>query len=136
MALKPGWLPTWLWAQTYDHNILGVLIPAPGVYPTPIYESLISMVCFALLWAVRNHPFKSGWLFSLYLLLAGAERLLIEQIRVNPVIELGALRATQAELIASTLVLFGILGMMLLSGRSRRSPSANEARLRAGSGLA
>jgi phosphatidylglycerol:prolipoprotein diacylglycerol transferase len=51
--------------------------------------------------AVRRHPFRIGWLFSLY---SGAERLLIEQIRVNPVINLGSLHATQAELIASALI--------------------------------
>src|SRR5580698_8527983 len=37
MALKPSWLPDWLWAQTYDGNIAGVMISPPGVYPTPIY---------------------------------------------------------------------------------------------------
>src|SRR5262249_48727544 len=36
IALKPHWLPTWLWAQTYDNNILGKVIAPPGVYPTPL----------------------------------------------------------------------------------------------------
>jgi phosphatidylglycerol---prolipoprotein diacylglyceryl transferase len=35
LAIKPAWIPTWLWAQTYDNNILGVTIRAPGVYPPP-----------------------------------------------------------------------------------------------------
>lgn len=38
MTLKPTWLPDWLWAPSYDGNIIGVAIPDPGVYPTPIYE--------------------------------------------------------------------------------------------------
>eukprot|EP01030_Chromulinospumella_sphaerica_P007526 gene7526-7357_t len=118
MALKPDWLPSWLWAQTYDNNIYGELIAAPGVYPTPMYETAMALLCFALLWAVRRHPFRIGWLFSLYLLLAGAERLLIEQIRVNPVINLGSLHATQAELIASALIALGLLGLLL--NRQRR----------------
>jgi len=118
MALKPEWLPTWLWAQTYDNNIYGELIAAPGVYPTPMYETAMALLCFALLWAVRRHPFRTGWLFALYLVLAGVERLLIEQIRVNPVFSLGSLHATQAELIASALILFGIIG--LLVNRERR----------------
>lgn len=118
MALKPDWLPGWLWAQTYDNNIYGELIAAPGVYPTPMYETAMALLCFALLWAVRRHPFRIGWLFSLYLLLAGAERLLIEQIRVNPVINLGSLHATQAELIASTLIALGLIGLLI--NRQRR----------------
>jgi phosphatidylglycerol:prolipoprotein diacylglycerol transferase len=70
MALKPDWLPSWLWAQTYDNNIYGELIAAPGVYPTPIYETAMALLCFALLWPCGAIHSRIGWLFSLYLLLA------------------------------------------------------------------
>ncbi|MFL6674878.1 MAG: prolipoprotein diacylglyceryl transferase [Massilia sp.] len=122
LALKPDWLPTWAWAQTYDNNIYGEAIAWPGVYPTPIYETLMGIACFALLWALRKHPFKAGWLFSVYLLLAGLERLLIERIRVNPVFEFGGIAATQAEIIAVALISIGLVGLALL-GR-RRTPQA------------
>jgi phosphatidylglycerol:prolipoprotein diacylglycerol transferase len=128
MALKPSWLPTWFWAQTYDNNIYGAIIAAPGVYPTPLYETLMGLACFALLWAVRKHPFRRGWLFSLYLVLAGAERLLIEQIRVNPVLNVGPFHATQAEMIALTLVVLGLVGMVLTR---RRAMAAGQAGLAA-----
>lgn len=118
MALKPDWLPTWLWAQTYDNNIFGALIAAPGVYPTPMYETAMGLACFALLWALRRHPFMTGWLFALYLVLAGVERYLIEQIRVNPVLSLGPIHATQAEMIAITLTVLGVIGLALLSRRT------------------
>ncbi len=117
MALKPDWLPTWAWAQTYDNNIVGELIAAPGVYPTPIYETLMGLTCFALLWALRKHPFKTGWLFSVYLLMAGVERLLIEQIRVNPVFDVMGVHATQAQMIAVALIGCGVAGMALLGRR-------------------
>jgi phosphatidylglycerol:prolipoprotein diacylglycerol transferase len=117
MALKPDWLPTWFWAQTYDNNIFGEIIAAPGVYPAPMYETAMALVCFAVLWALRRHPFRSGWLFSVYLILAGAERLLIEQIRVNPVFDVLGVRATQAEMIAVVLIVLGMLGAVLLSRR-------------------
>ena len=120
MAIKPDWLPAWFWAQTYDHNIFGVLIQAPGVYPTPLYETMMALACFALLWSLRKHRFQAGWLFSIYLLLAGAERFLIEQIRVNPVLQFGSVHATQAELIAVTLFACGLIGMVLCG---RRAPS-------------
>lgn len=117
MALKPAWLPTWLWAQTYDNNIYGELIRAPGVYPTPIYESLMALGCFALLWAMRKHPFQAGWLFSAYLLMSGIERLLIEQIRVNVKFELYGVHFTQAEFIAVAFIAMGAVGMALLGRR-------------------
>lgn len=41
----------------------------------------MALACFGVLWALRRHPFQADWLFSAYLLLAGMERLLIEQIR-------------------------------------------------------
>jgi phosphatidylglycerol:prolipoprotein diacylglycerol transferase len=123
MALKPDWLPTWIWAQTYDNNIYGEVIALPGVYPTPIYESLMAIACFGLLWALRKHPFRAGWLFSVYLILAGVERLLIEQIRVNPTYDLGLFQATQAELIAVALLIVGIAGAIVLG----RRPGTGEA---------
>jgi phosphatidylglycerol:prolipoprotein diacylglycerol transferase len=119
MALKPSWLPTWFWAQTYDNNIVGEVIAAPGVYPTPMYETAMALVCFAILWAVRKHPFKMGWVFSLYLILAGVERLLIEQIRVNPVLDVAGVMGTQAQMIAVTLIVLGVVGMAALSRRVR-----------------
>ncbi|MGB9109912.1 MAG: prolipoprotein diacylglyceryl transferase family protein [Telluria sp.] len=117
MALKPAWLPTWLWAQTYDNNIYGVVIAAPGVYPTPIYETLMALGCFAVLWALRKHAFQPGWLFSVYLVLAGVERLLVEQIRVNVKFAVYGVQVTQAEFIALVFVVAGIAGMAILSRR-------------------
>ena len=117
MALKPDWLPTWFWAQTYDNNIYGEVIAAPGVYPTPIYETVMALACFGALWAMRRHPFKAGWLFSLYLMFAGAERFLIEQIRVNPAFQVAGFDATQAEIIAVLMILAGLAGNALCAMR-------------------
>jgi len=117
MALKPDWLPTWLWAQTYDNNIYGMVIPPPGAYPAPIYETAMALVLFGLLWAMRRHPFRQGWLFAMYLLLAGIERLLIEQIRVNPVLDVMGFKATQAEVISGVFIALGLAGLAMLSRR-------------------
>ena len=105
----PAWLPHWLWAQTYDGNIAGVVIPPPGVYPTPIYETLMSLAAFALLWRLRKHAHAAGWLFGVYLLLAGVERFLIELIRVNTTYTLFGTQVTQAQIIAVSCVLAGVL---------------------------
>jgi phosphatidylglycerol:prolipoprotein diacylglycerol transferase len=114
VALKPSWVPMWLWAQTYEGNVAGVLIEPPGVYPTPIYETAMALVAFAILWAVRKHPWRAGWLFSLFLLLTGIERLLIEQIRVNATFELLGLQLTQAKLIAAAMLVVGAIGVVVL----------------------
>jgi phosphatidylglycerol:prolipoprotein diacylglycerol transferase len=107
----PAWLPDWLWAQTYDGNIAGAVIPPPGVYPTPIYETLMSLVAFGILWKVRKQIHAPGWLFGVYLLLAGIERFLIELIRVNSTYSLLGMEVTQAQLISTGCVIAGLLVM-------------------------
>lgn len=115
MALKPNWLPDWLWAQTYENNIAGVLIPEPGVYPTSIYETVAALMIFAFLWSVRKLHYRSGHLFSMYLLLTGFQRLLIEKIRVNKELYLFDIGFTQAELISAILILGGLIGIIKTS---------------------
>jgi phosphatidylglycerol:prolipoprotein diacylglycerol transferase len=118
MARKPSWLPEWLWAQTYDGNIVGVVIPAPGVYPTPIYEAVAALGLFGVLWLMRSVVQRPGFLFSVYLLLAGFERLLIEKIRINPEHEWFGARLTQAEALSILVVVAGLAGVWLtLRGR-------------------
>ncbi|WBS04764.1 prolipoprotein diacylglyceryl transferase [Pseudoduganella sp. SL102] len=127
MALKPDWLPAWLWAQTYDNNIVGVVIAAPGVYPTPLYEAAMCMAGFGLLWALRRHGFQAGWLFAVYLVCAGIERLLIEQIRHNPVLDFGVFHCTQAEAVAVLLIVGGAAGVALLSRRGSAAARRRQA---------
>ncbi|MBB6133217.1 phosphatidylglycerol:prolipoprotein diacylglycerol transferase [Massilia aurea] len=115
IALKPDFLPTWMWAQTYENNIIGEVIAAPGVYPAPMYETVMGLACFALLWVLRDHRFRKGWLFSLYVLLAGVERMVIEQVRINPMFDIGFATATQAEIISGLLILSGAVGLVLLA---------------------
>jgi phosphatidylglycerol---prolipoprotein diacylglyceryl transferase len=112
IGLKPSWLPEWLWAQTYDGNIAGAIIAPPGVYPTPIYEITMALAIFWILWRLRSHNNRAGYLFSVYLLLAGFERLLIEKIRINARYDLFGAHVTQAEGISLLLVIAGLFGVL------------------------
>jgi phosphatidylglycerol:prolipoprotein diacylglycerol transferase len=112
MALKPTWLPDGFWAQTYDGNIVGVAIPEPGVYPTPIYEALAAFALFGVLWVLRSRAQRPGHLFAVYLVLAGFERLLVEKIRINPQHDWLGVVVTQAEAISVLLVLAGLGGVL------------------------
>ena len=62
----PKFLPTWMFAFTYPHNVNedGVLIPGcegkycralpQPVFPTPFYEIVAGFVLFFFLWSIRR----------------------------------------------------------------------------------
>jgi len=58
------------------------------VHPAPIYELLAMGLVTMVLWRLRGR-FAPGVLFGLYLVLAGAERLLVEIIRRNEAVVAG-----------------------------------------------
>jgi phosphatidylglycerol:prolipoprotein diacylglycerol transferase len=60
---------------------------------------------------IRKHKHAPGWLFSMYLLVAGIERFVIEKIRVNNEFDLLGFSVTQAEVISIALVALGVLGL-------------------------
>ena len=83
-----------------------------------LYEFAMAAVLAGVLWLVRKHPFKAGWLISLYAVFAGLERLLIEQIRVNNKGEILGITMTQAELISVIMMIIG--GVILYRTWKRR----------------
>lgn len=126
---KPGflsWLPDWAWAYNYPNNVLGEGIPIPGcegrhcnmltdaVYPTPFYEACACILLFFFLWSIRKRILQPGLLFSIYLLLNGVERFLIEKIRVNTEYHIGGFAITQAQIISFGLILTGIAGIIYI----------------------
>jgi prolipoprotein diacylglyceryltransferase len=60
-----------------------------------------------------------GTLFALYLIMNGTERFFIEKIRVNDIIDLGFVQATQAEIISVLTVITGIVLWIILYKRAK-----------------
>ncbi len=95
-----SWLPDWAWAYHYPNNVNGVFgvrpegyackritesdpwpifegygtYIDPAVYPTPLYEVIMALTIFAVLWYFRKRIKIPGVLFGLYLTLNGFER--------------------------------------------------------------
>jgi prolipoprotein diacylglyceryltransferase len=116
----PGWLPDWLFAYSYPHNVVNEGVRIPGceeqqfcnqlpipVFPTPFYETVISFFLFLLLWSLRKKMKVPGTLFGIYLIVNGIERFFVEQIRVNTKYSIFGFHPTQAEIIAVLLVIGG-----------------------------
>src|SRR4030095_6294522 len=66
-----------------------VVPPTQRVPPTPIYESLLYLLIFIVLWRQRRRPHPPASLFGQYLVLTGIVRFAVEFVRRNPVVALG-----------------------------------------------
>jgi prolipoprotein diacylglyceryltransferase len=131
LAAKPDFLsfiPDWMWAYRYPHNVINDGIPIPGcagahcmqlaepVYPTPLYESMMSFAAFGFFWMIRKRVVIPGLLFAYYLIFNGAERFLIELIRVNTEYNImGGI--TQAQIISTILFVTGIVYAVRLKSK-------------------
>jgi phosphatidylglycerol:prolipoprotein diacylglycerol transferase len=103
------------WAMSYPH---GTVPTTQTVHPTPIYETVaMGLVAWAL-WRARA-AFRPGVLFACYLVLAGAERFLIEFLRRNHQVALG-LTTPQYESLAMMAV--GLLWVGLAARRGGLRP--------------
>ena len=102
------------WAMAYPE---GAVPTTEVVHPTPIYETLALGVATVFMWRVRDRV-RPGMLMALYLLIAGAERLLIEFIRRNDAVLLGL---TTAQLVSVGMVAVAV-GWIALAGGIRREP--------------
>ncbi|MBT8219702.1 MAG: prolipoprotein diacylglyceryl transferase [Bacteroidia bacterium] len=127
-----SWLPDWLWSSTYPHNVLKSGVPieeckweycnelAVAVYPTPVYEIIMALIIFGILWALRKRIKVAGVIFFIYMILNGIERFWIEKIRVNATYNIAGMEITQAEIISVLFVIGGIIGCIILYGRDRK----------------
>lgn len=139
-----SWLPDWAWAYKYPHNVLGKsfggsdmeLIPGCDgnycyqlinpVYPTPLYEALMALGLFAILWFyVRKLTLKPGQVLSIYLIFAGVERFLIESIREHgdSLYTFGNLVFSQAQMISLALFVSGIIVWTLSAKNIIKAPA-------------
>jgi phosphatidylglycerol:prolipoprotein diacylglycerol transferase len=88
-----------------------------SVHPTQLYEVTMALVMFAIIWRFRKHPHREGWLFGVYLVLAGIERFVIEFFRAKD--DHLAFGLTIAQVIALTSLAIGVV--WLTSLRQRRT---------------
>jgi phosphatidylglycerol:prolipoprotein diacylglycerol transferase len=79
-------IPTSLpWGMSFPN---GIVPTTDRVHPTPIYEFLVAILIFWILWRLGARGLKThapnGIIFAAYLVLTGIARFLVEIIRINP----------------------------------------------------
>lgn len=139
-AAKPAFIPQFLWAATYAHNISNEGVGIPGcmeqhcqvlpvpVFPTPIYEFLECFVIFLVLHLIRKQlTDRPGILFCVFAVLIGIQRYTIEQIRSVSDRQLYYVFGhgfRQAELISLGLIVAGLAGAVWLHSYYKKHPAA------------
>ena len=92
------------------------MVPELGVYytPMPVYELVINLGIFAILWQLRKRDWPDGKLFLVYLTLYSLERFFLAFTSSYRIIAFGL---TQSQIVA----VFGLaIGLALLAWMSRR----------------
>ena len=112
-------IPTSLpWGMSFPN---GIVPTNERVHPTPIYEFLIGVAIFWILWRLGARVLKAhapdGIVFAAYLALSGIARFLIEIIRINPRSFYGLTNAQAASVVS-------ILAGMILFVSVRHTSSA------------
>lgn len=127
-----AWVPDWLWASDFPHNVANQGVPllnchgqhcmvlSEPVFPTSLYESMISFISFGVLWIMRTRIKAPVVLFGLFMVLNGCERFFIEKIRINNKYNILGIQLTQAEIISAGLILLGIVVMIIFTKRYRK----------------
>lgn len=144
---RPGflsWLPDWLWAYDYPHNVIHAGVPIPGcsgefcshlaqpVYPTPIYETIMGFIILGILWSLRKKLKYVGQLCGVWLSLIGVERFLVEGIRINDRYNFLGMNLSQAQIISVFLVLGGMFLFFWTRQKGWTIPDYREANKEAG----
>jgi len=145
------------WAMAYPRAIVGwtgrtvlvlssgnQLVAAPGctqsgcapwvrVHPAPVYETILYLGVFTILWSMRKTSHPAGRLLYWYLVLTGGSRFLVEFWRINPRV---FYMFSEAQLIALAMVVLGGVALLLTSGkdqaeRDQRSGEKDRSAMRA-----
>ncbi len=98
----------------------GNVIP---VHPTQLYEVAMSTAIFLFLWKIRRHRHAAGWLFMVWLALAGLERFAVEFFRAKD--DRFFAIFTMAQMISLGLIAVGLVWAFRLRSPEAASTSAS-----------
>ncbi|MFC1671376.1 prolipoprotein diacylglyceryl transferase [Spirochaetota bacterium] len=96
----------------------GIVPSTDMVFPTPLFESFVSLLICVFLLYYRKREFQQGMIFFTYLILNGISRFLVEFVRVNPK---GMLGLSSAQFVGIMFILTGIMGIVLVQKKKRFS---------------
>jgi phosphatidylglycerol---prolipoprotein diacylglyceryl transferase len=110
-------------------HLFGIPVPAGtdpstvlAVHPTQLYEVALMLGAFFVLWVWRKRDRPVGWLFGVYLVLAGVERFLVEFLRAKDDRFLGPFTIAQA----TSVCLVAVGAYLLTAWKDEPDPGPGE----------
>jgi phosphatidylglycerol:prolipoprotein diacylglycerol transferase len=100
-----GWNSDTVLKLDEHYHLVSGYFPGVRVHPAPIYETILYLGVFTILWSMRKTSHPAGRIMYWYLLLGGAARFIVEFWRINPRV---FYMLSEAQLIA--------IGMMVIGG--------------------
>ena len=107
------------WAMTFPNGVVPTTVP---VHPTPLYDTILLVTLFFILWSLRKKNFKPGTFFGIFGIFMGLERFVTEFWRTDPKYILGFL--SEAQLISILLFLSGV-GLIIYVNKSPKETGQN-----------
>jgi len=131
-----GWNSETVLKLDEHYRLVSGYFPGVRVHPAPVYETILYLGVFTILWSMRKTSYPPGRLIYWYLVLAGGARFFVEFVRINPRV---FYMFSEAQLIAFAMVVVGGIALILTrekdqaeSGQQRgekdRRPAMNAAR--------
>ena len=106
------------WAMAFPN---GVIPTMQRVHPTPLYDAILLISLFFVMWFIRKKAFKPGTLFGIFGMFMGTERFFTEFFRTNPRDIFGML--TQAQFFSIVLFICG-LGLIIYVNKIKKYPES------------
>ncbi len=107
------------WAMAFPDALVPTNV---AVHPTPIYDMILLMLMFLVLWKFRFRKYPQGAFFSTYMILLGVERFATEFYRTTPKVLFGI---TMAQWISIALISTGSFLLIKLFSKQNKMETAN-----------
>jgi len=102
-----------------DHyQLVSGFFPGVRVHPAPVYETILYLGVFTILWSMRKTSYPPGRIMYWYLLLGGAARFIVEFWRINPRV---FYMFSEAQLIAFAMMILGSVALILTNGKKAQA---------------
>ncbi|UCD78239.1 MAG: prolipoprotein diacylglyceryl transferase [Desulfobacterales bacterium] len=100
-----GYPTTLPWGMVFSpESPAGQMYPGQSLHPTQLYEMVLNLIIFGILWKLRKKLNVNGHLFLLYAILYSAARIFVEYFRADKLTYYGNFSAAQT---------MGVIGIVL-----------------------